>query len=164
MSWKPEIDELRRREALAHEMGGAEKVERQHHFGKLTIRERIDAISDPSSFEEIGALAGVASYDENGELKAFTPSNFVLGTARLDGRPVVLSGDDFTVRGGSADASIAGKRDRAEGLALELRLPLAKAHLPVTRQPPSHRVALPWIPAPHASTASRGPNRRRATS
>ncbi len=35
MSWKPEIDELKRRRALARETGGAEKVERQHHFGKL---------------------------------------------------------------------------------------------------------------------------------
>ena len=47
----------------------------------------------------------------------------MLGTAEIGGRPVILSGDDFTVRGGSADASIAGKRQRAEGLALELRLP-----------------------------------------
>ncbi len=35
MSWKPEIDELKRRSALAREMGGREKVERQHYFGKL---------------------------------------------------------------------------------------------------------------------------------
>ena len=52
-----------------------------------------------------------------------TPSNFVFGTAEIDDRPVILSGDDFTVRGGSADASIAGKRRQAEGLAAELRLP-----------------------------------------
>jgi acetyl-CoA carboxylase carboxyltransferase component len=123
MSWNDEIDELRRREALALQMGGADKVARQHEFGKLTIRERIAAISDRGSFHEIGTLAGVANYDDDGELRAFTPSNFVLGTAEIGGRPVILSGDDFTVRGGSADASIAGKRQRAEGLALELRLP-----------------------------------------
>jgi acetyl-CoA carboxylase carboxyltransferase component len=123
MSWNDEIDELRRREGLAGQMGGADKVARQHEFGKLTIRERIAAVSDPGTFHEIGALAGVADYDENGELKAFMPSNFVLGTADIGGRPVILSGDDFTVRGGSADASIAAKRQRAEGLALEMRLP-----------------------------------------
>ncbi|NJN50928.1 MAG: methylmalonyl-CoA carboxyltransferase [Gammaproteobacteria bacterium] len=123
MSWQDEIDELRRREALAFEMGGADKVARQHEFGKLTIRERIAAIGDPDSFHEIGTLAGVARYDDDGALTAFTPSNFVFGTADLDGRPVVLSGDDFTVRGGSADASIPGKRLKAEGLALELKLP-----------------------------------------
>ncbi len=123
MSWKPEIEELHKREQMAREMGGSDKVARQHEFGKLTVRERVDAIADPGSFHEIGTLAGVGRYDEEGQLESFTPSNFVLGTASIDGRPVVLSGDDFTVRGGSADASIAGKRARAEGLAHDLRLP-----------------------------------------
>ncbi len=123
MSWEKEIEELNRRSALADEMGGADKVARQHEFGKLTIRERLDKIVDASSFHEIGKLAGVASYDDEGNLRTFTPSNFVFGTAEIDGRPVIVSGDDFTVRGGSADASIAGKRLQAEGLANELRLP-----------------------------------------
>lgn len=123
MSWEDEIKELRHREQLAMRMGGQDKVARQHEFGKLTIRERIAAICDPDSFHEIGTLAGVGKYDDAGNLTEFTPSNFVLGTAELDGRPVVLSGDDFTVRGGSADASIGAKRARAEGLALDLRLP-----------------------------------------
>ena len=121
--WASEIDELDKRLALAKEMGGAEKVARQHEFNKLTIRERIQGISDPDSFQEIGALAGVGRYDAQGELEEFTPSNFVFGTAQIDSRPVVLSGDDFTVRGGSADASIAGKRTMAEEMALELKLP-----------------------------------------
>lgn len=123
MSWKEELDELQTRSELAFEMGGSEKVARQHEFNKLTIRERIDKIADRSTFHEVGTLAGVGEYDEDGNLTAFTPSNFVFGTADIEGRPVILSGDDFTVRGGSADASIAGKRTRAEGLAAELRLP-----------------------------------------
>ncbi len=123
MSWQKEIDELKHRESLAEAMGGPDKVARQHEFSKLTIRERIDAVADQASFHEIGKIAGNAEYDENGELKAFRPSNFVFGTADIDGRPVVLSGDDFTVRGGSADASIPGKRLQAEGMALELKLP-----------------------------------------
>jgi acetyl-CoA carboxylase carboxyltransferase component len=73
MSWDEEINELKAREALAFELGGPDKVARQHEFNKLTIRERIDAISDPDSFHEIGRLAGVGEYDENGDLKAFTP-------------------------------------------------------------------------------------------
>jgi len=123
MSWDKEIDELNHRSDLADAMGGPDKVARQHEFGKLTIRERLDKIIDKGSFHEIGKLAGVADYDEDGELRSFTPSNFVFGTADIDGRPVIISGDDFTVRGGSADASIAGKRQQAEGLANELRLP-----------------------------------------
>ena len=46
MSWDKEIDEMHSREALAFEMGGADKVARQHEFNKLTIRERIDHIAD----------------------------------------------------------------------------------------------------------------------
>jgi len=123
MSWDRELDELKYRGELADAMGGAEKVARQHHFGKLTIRERIDTFADSNSFREIGKLAGVGQYDDDGNLTGLTPSNFVFGTAAIDDRPVMISGDDFTVRGGSADASIAGKRLQAEGLALELKLP-----------------------------------------
>lgn len=123
MSWEKEISELNLRNDLSDKMGGEDKVARQHEFGKLTIRERVDLIVDDGSFHEIGKLAGVGEYDEEGDLKNFMPSNFVFGTAEIDGRPVIVSGDDFTVRGGSADASIGGKRNQAEGLAMELRLP-----------------------------------------
>ena len=123
MSWQDELNELEVRNQFAEAMGGSDKVARQHEFGKLTIRERIATLADAGSFREIGKLAGVGRYNEAGELEHVMPSNFVFGTASLDGRSVVLSGDDFTVRGGSADASIAGKRLHAEGLALELRRP-----------------------------------------
>src|SRR5436190_19551618 len=105
MSWEDEVEETRRREELARRMGGPEKVGRQHAAGRLTVRERIDALLDPGSFREIGALAGRAEY-EGAELKEFRPANFVMGRGRIDGRPVVAAGDDFTVRGGAADASI----------------------------------------------------------
>ena len=123
MSWEKEIDELRNRAKMAHEMGGPDKVARQHEFGKYTIRERIDNIADAGSFHEVGEIAGRAEYDENGDLTVFMPSNFVFGTAEIDGRPIVVSGDDFTVRGGSADASIGAKRTQAEGMAHDLRIP-----------------------------------------
>lgn len=121
--WQPELDELRRREALAERLGGPDKIARQHEHGKLTVRERVERVVDPGSFWEIGKTAGVATYDEHGNLVDLVPSNFVYGLAELDGRPAVVSGDDFTVRGGSNDASISAKRVAAESLALELRLP-----------------------------------------
>ena len=123
MSWEPEIEELARREAFAEAMGGPEKVARQHHFGKLTIRERVAQIADDGSFREIGKTAGSATYDDDGNLVHLTPSNLVIGLAELDGRPIVISGDDFTVRGGSNEATIPEKRNLAEGLAIDLRLP-----------------------------------------
>ena len=102
MTWQPELDELHAREALARRMGGADKVKRQHDGGRLTVRERIDAVLDPGSFFEIGAIAGKARYASNGELEDFTAANCVFGRGTVDGRPVVVVGDDFTVRGGSA--------------------------------------------------------------
>ena len=54
------------------------------------------------------------------------PANFVLGTGRIDGRRVVVGGDDFTVRGGAADAAIANKQGYGELMARELRLPIVR--------------------------------------
>lgn len=123
MSWQPELDELRQREEFAEQLGGVERVERQHFFGKQTVRERIEQVVDDGSFWEVGKTAGVATYDENGALIDLRASNFVFGLAELEGRPVVISGDDFTVRGGSADASIIEKRKASEAIATEMRLP-----------------------------------------
>ncbi len=125
MSWEPEIDEIRRRLELARRMGGEANVERQHKGGKLTVRERIERLLDKESFHETGALAGVPVY-EDGRLVGIRPANFVMGTGRINGRRVVVGGDDFTVRGGAADASIGGKQVYGERMALELRLPLIR--------------------------------------
>ena len=124
-TWEAEVAELHRRAELSRQMGGAEKVARQHEFGKLTVRERIERLLDEGSFHEVGALAGRAQY-EGTELVDFSPANFVMGRGRIDGRPVVVGGDDFTVRGGAADASIAGKQVMAERMANELRLPIVR--------------------------------------
>ena len=115
-SWEPELDELRRREAWPMRMGGPDKIARQHDGGKLTVRERIDALLDPGSFHEVGTIAGKATY-EDGALVDLSATNFVIGRGRIDGRPVVVGGDDFTVRGGAADASIWQKQvhARADG-------------------------------------------------
>ena len=126
MNWKSEMDELRRREAFADELGGPERVERQHAGGRYTVRERIAKLADPGSFHEVGKIAGSASYDAHNDLRKLVPSNFVFGRARLDGRPVVIGGDDFTVRGGSADATIKGKHLQCEQMANQLRLPLVR--------------------------------------
>lgn len=125
MSWQPEVDEIKRREELAKQMGGEANVARQHANGRLTVRERIDKLLDPNSFHETGALAGRAAYLD-GELIEFIPSNFVFGTGRINGRRVVVGGDDFTVRGGAADAAIGNKMGYAERMARELKLPIIR--------------------------------------
>jgi len=98
MTWAKELEELRRREALAEQMGGSEKVARQHGRGKMDARARLAALCDEGSFREIGKIAGSARYDENGDLAGITPAPFLFGKAEIHGRPVVATADDFTIR------------------------------------------------------------------
>ncbi len=126
MSWKKEIEELKKRESLAEKMGGKEKLKRQKDNKRLNVRERIDLLLDKNSFHEIGKIAGKAEYDESGELKSFKPSNFVMGRGMVNGKPVMVGGDDFTVRGGAADASIAQKQIMSEQFANEYQIPLIR--------------------------------------
>jgi acetyl-CoA carboxylase carboxyltransferase component len=126
MSWQPEMDELRRRQAMARQMGGADKVKRQHDGGRLTVRERIDRLVDKESFREIGSIAGKAEYDGNNDLVDLMPANAVMGRARIDGRHIAVTGDDFTVRGGSADATIKEKDLFIERYANQYRVPLIR--------------------------------------
>jgi acetyl-CoA carboxylase carboxyltransferase component len=125
MSWEAEVEELRRRTELAHAMGGEAKVAKQHAAGRLTVRERIAALLDEGTFSEVGSLAGKGTY-ESGRLTSFRPANFVFGTGDIGGRRVVVGGDDFTVRGGAADAAIHGKQVHAERLAHDRLIPLVR--------------------------------------
>src|SRR5215216_6831896 len=107
-------------------MGGEERVERQHASGRLTVRERIERLFDDGTFHETGALAGRGTYGDDGELTDFLPANTIVGQGRIEGRRAVVQGDDFTVRGGAADAAIWEKAVYAERLAHDLRLPLVR--------------------------------------
>ena len=80
------MDELRRRQAMARQMGGADKVKRQHDGGRLTVRERIDAAGRQGSFREIGSVAGKADYDGDDDLVDLMPANSVMGRG-ADRRP-----------------------------------------------------------------------------
>lgn len=124
--WKPEADEITRRGEWAEQQGGAASVDRHHKMGRLTVRERIIGLVDAGSFREIGKLAGLAHYVD-GKLDKVTPSPYVMGLARIDGRPVALGGEDFTVRGGAATGSDRRKGGRGgfvEDMAFEYRIPL----------------------------------------
>lgn len=125
VTWEPELEEIARRTELAKRMGGEERVRRQHEQGRLTVRERLERLLDPGSFHEIGALAGFPTY-EGDELTDFSPSNIIAGTGTIEGRRVVVCGDDFSVRGGAADAAIHLKQIHAERRANELRLPIVR--------------------------------------
>ncbi|MDM9558063.1 acyl-CoA carboxylase subunit beta [Bordetella petrii] len=123
----PGIEELELRRELAQRMGGAASVERHHNAGKLTVRERIGALCDQASFQEVGGLAGTGHYDEQGRLQGLTPAPYVMGLAEIDGRPVAVGGEDYTVRGGaswSGDRKKGGQGGFVEDLALHYKIPL----------------------------------------
>ncbi len=125
MSWKPEVEGIaaRREQAGAH--GGGEAVAQQHAAGRLTIRERIAGVLDPGSFQEAGPIAGHSELDGEGRLR-FTPANYVLGFGKVDGRRVVVCGEDFTQKGGSPSPAGLRKSVLSEELALRHRVPLLR--------------------------------------
>ena len=114
-------------------MGGEERVKDQHDRGKLAVRERIAALIDEGSFREQFPLAGSAVY-EDGKLKDFVARRNVFGLARLDGRPVVISADDYTARPASGSAGVpqrggGGSSIRSgsgDHMALDLKLPFIR--------------------------------------
>lgn len=124
--WAEEIGELERRRQLARGMGGPEAIARHHDAGRLTIRERIAGLTDEQSFHEVGGLTGQSHYAE-GRLTSVTPAPYVMGLAQIDGRPVAVGGEDFTIRGGtswSGDRKKGGQGGFIEDLALDYRIPL----------------------------------------
>ena len=128
MTWKAETDEIARRRKLALNQGGTEAIAKQHSQNRLTIRERIEKLIDPGSLEEVGPAAGTPHYDENGVLTGLDPANFVLGFAKVEGRRIIVGGEDFTLRGGSPSAAGLRKSVYAEELAVQYRLPLVRLH------------------------------------
>ena len=119
------IGELRIRRAEASKLGGAEAVAEYHGQGRLTICERIDGWSTTGPFRRSAGLPDRARYAD-GKLASVTPAPYVMGFAAIDGRPVAVGGEDFTVRGGT---SWSGDRKGGQGgfiedLADGYRIPL----------------------------------------
>lgn len=101
------LGELAVREARAREMGGADKVARQHKKGRLTARERIEKLLDPGSFDELGMLA----VSDLTEAQDRTPADGkITGFGRLDNRTVFVSADDVTVLAGAGGRIGVGKQ------------------------------------------------------
>jgi len=126
MSWEHEAREIERRRHLARQQGGQAGIDRQHAKGRLSIRERIDALLDDGSFEEQGRATAIPEYDDNEELSGFVPANYVLGFGRIDCRRVVAGGEDFTLKGGSPNAAGLRKSIYAEHMACRFRTPLVR--------------------------------------
>src|SRR6476661_4326811 len=95
-------ESLRRKKAQLQQGGGADRLAKQKEQGKLTARERIDALVDPGSFEEFGLFAQHRQAHFGMANKEVPADGVVTGAASIDGRLIHLASQDFTVLGGSA--------------------------------------------------------------
>ena len=126
MAWQRETNELRMRREAALALGGPAAVEKWRQDGKGTARDRIAAFLDPASFREFGMLAGKGRFDAAGVLQSVQPSNCVTGSGEVGGRRVIVTSDDFTLRGGSSEGAVSDKWIYAERMAYEFRTPLVR--------------------------------------
>ncbi|CAG8089739.1 unnamed protein product [Penicillium nalgiovense] len=103
---------------------------RQKQAGKLWVRERIEQLLDPNSFQEIGSVSGTVTWQKTAPMRekpvSFVPSNNIQGAGLLRGRKVLLTADDFSIRSGHADGASHGKTVYVEKLAIALRVPVVK--------------------------------------
>jgi acetyl-CoA carboxylase carboxyltransferase component len=107
MPFEKELEELQRRKKKALEMGGPEKVKRQHDKGKLTARERVSRLLDPNSFFEVGML----NCSDVPGMEAKTPADSkIAGFGKIEGRTVSIVANDFTVLAATS-SRVAGKKE-----------------------------------------------------
>jgi acetyl-CoA carboxylase carboxyltransferase component len=124
MGMKELVEALRARRQRALAMGGPEAIAKQHAEGKLTVRERIDRLFDPGSFQEIGLLATHADISPAMKGKETPADGVVTGFGRIGGRPASVIAYDFTVMAGSMGRNAEIKCNRAREVALTKRMPM----------------------------------------
>lgn len=120
----PKFDLLRQKQEEALRGGGEARIEAQHKKGKLTARERIHFLIDEGSFEEIGMFVTHRSTDFGLDKEKYLGDGVITGYGRIDGRPVYVFAQDFTVFGGSLSESHAGKICRLMDLAMQNGVPV----------------------------------------
>jgi acetyl-CoA carboxylase carboxyltransferase component len=114
-SWRDDLDNLTRRREESRSMGGDERLRKHRAAGKLDARARVATLLDPGSFFELGTLAGGADAPADA---------IVMGSGRIDGRPVMVAAEDFTVKAGTISAVANAKRYRVAEIATIDRVPL----------------------------------------
>ncbi|MGH8977824.1 MAG: acyl-CoA carboxylase subunit beta [Acidimicrobiia bacterium] len=113
--WSDVLDQLQQRRLASRAMGGEERLAKHRAAGKLDARARIDHFLDPGSFQELGTLVG----GEEAPADAI-----VMGSGRVDGRPVMVAAEDFTVKAGTISQAANSKRYRVAEIAVTDRVPL----------------------------------------
>jgi propionyl-CoA carboxylase beta chain len=118
------LTELHRRDRLAELGGGEKRLERQRAEGKLPARERVAVLLDPGSFEEMDRLVVHRCADFGMESQKIPGDGVVTGHGTIDGRPVFVFAQDFTVFGGSLSETYAEKICKIMDLALKVGAPI----------------------------------------
>ncbi|MDR0344696.1 MAG: acyl-CoA carboxylase subunit beta [Nocardiopsaceae bacterium] len=118
------LADLQRRRDEAIHAGSERAVERQHAKGKMTARERVDRLLDPGSFTEFGALARHRAHDFGVAANRPYGDGVVTGHGTIDGRPVCVYSQDFTVFGGSLGEVYGEKIVKVMDFALRVGCPV----------------------------------------
>lgn len=117
------IDELNAMKAKAKAGGGERRVEAQHNKGKLTVWERIDYLFDPGSFQEVGSLVESRFTDFGMDKKKLPGDGVVTGFGTINGEPVYVAAEDFTVMGGTYGEYHSKKIVRIMDMAFQSKAP-----------------------------------------
>ncbi|MDZ7623116.1 MAG: carboxyl transferase domain-containing protein [Ignavibacteriaceae bacterium] len=121
---KDKIDKLSKLKEKAKLGGGEERIKSQHEKGKLTARERIELLVDEGSFDEVDMFVKHRATDFGLDKQHFPGDGVVTGFAKIDGRPIALFSQDFTVFGGSLSETHAEKIVKVMKMAMKAGIPL----------------------------------------
>lgn len=124
MSIKGKIVDFFKRKSTVTNGGGSKAIEKQVKMGKLTARERINALLDENSFYEYDLFVEHSCKDFGMENKVLSADGVITGTGTISGRPVCIFAQDFTVAGGSLGLMHARKITKIMDHAIKLKIPL----------------------------------------
>ena len=119
-----QVEKLYEMRAKAHKGGGERRITKQHDKGKFTARERIDLLLDSESFEEFDMFVKSAGGGFGSSGESFLGDGVVTGRGTIDGRPVFIFSQDFTVMGGSLSGTYAKKIVKIMDMAIKLGIPV----------------------------------------
>ena len=124
MNLEQKVAELKKRNRLAEDGGGAQRRERQHKEGKMSARERVEFLLDEGTFEETDKLVTHRCNDFGMAEQKIYGDGFITGYGRIEGRLVYVFAQDFTVFGGSLSETNAAKIVKIMDLAAKMGAPV----------------------------------------
>jgi propionyl-CoA carboxylase beta chain len=124
MEANEKVQRLMEMRAEALKGGGEKRIEKQHQKGKLTARERVNLLLDKGSFEEIDAFVTHRSDAFGLGSQKILGDGIITGYGKINGRPVYVFSQDFTVFGGSLSETFAEKMCKIMDLAMKNGIPV----------------------------------------